>query len=148
MPAIGLIILCCYLIKQIIMKTKISYASAFLLGLGMIFLGARFFTSPELATAGFGIHFNAQGDYSFDYIKGIRDIFSGLIICAFVLLKEQRALGLTLLAGTMIPLSDMLIVLGKSYNGVQQALPHLIAIIICFVFGIVLLATKPQLKAL
>jgi len=128
------------------MTTRISYIIAFLLGLGMIFLGVRFFISPEVATAGYGIRFNAQGDYSFHYIKGIRDIFSGLVICIFVLLKERRALGVTLLAGTMIPVADMLIVLGKSYNGVLQALPHITAIIICAVFGIVLLATKPHSK--
>jgi hypothetical protein len=130
------------------MTTKISYAIAFLLGLGMIFLGARFFISPEVATAGYGIHFNAQGDYSFHYIKGIRDIFSGLVICAFVLMNERRALGVTLLAGTMIPVTDMMIVLGKSYNGVAQAVPHISAIIICAVFGVILLATKPQSKVL
>lgn len=130
------------------MTTKISYAIALLTGLGMIFLGVRFFLSPEAATAGYGIHFNAQGDYSFHYIKGIRDIFSGLLMCAFVLMNERRALGVTLLAGTMIPVTDMLIVLNKSYNGVLQAMPHIIAIIICAVFGIILLATKPQKKAL
>ena len=130
------------------MTIKISYAIAFLLGLGMIFLGARFYLSPEVATAGFGIHFNAQGDYSFDYIKDVRDIFSGLIICIFVLLNERRALGITLSAGTMIPLNDMLIVLSKNYNGVLQALPHIIAILICVIFGVVLLAKKTKLKTL
>jgi len=130
------------------MTTKISYAIAFLTGLGMIFIGVRFFLAPEVATAGFGIHFNANGDYSFDHIKGIRDIFSGLIICAFVLLNERRALGVTLLAGTIIPVNDMLIVLSKSYNGVAQAMPHIMAIIICAVFGIILLATKQTSKAL
>lgn len=130
------------------MTTKISYAIAFLLGLGMIFLGVRFFLSPEVATAGFGIHFNANGDYSFHRIKGIRDIFSGLILIAFVLMNERRALGVTLLVATMIPVSDMLVVLGKSYNGVLQAMPHILAIIICFVFGIILLATKAQKKVL
>lgn len=130
------------------MTTKISYLVAFLLGLGMIFLGVRFFLSPEVATAGFGIHFNADGDYSFQHIKGIRDIFSGLLICAFVLMNERRPLGVTLLAGTIIPVNDMLIVLGKSYNGVLQAMPHIIAIIICAVFGVILLATKPHNKAL
>jgi len=130
------------------MTTKISYAIAFLTGLGMVFLGARFFLSPEVATAGYGIHFNADGDYSFHYIKGIRDIFSGLLLCTFVLMNERRALGVTLLAGTMIPVTDMLIVLGKSYNGVLQAMPHITAIVICSVFGIILLATKPQKKAL
>jgi hypothetical protein len=126
------------------MTTKISYTIAFLLGLGMIFLGARFFISPESATTGYGIRFNAQGDFSFHYIKGIRDVFSGLVICAFVLMNERRALAVTLLAGTIIPVADMLIVLSKSYNGVFQAMPHLIAIAICAVFGLVLLITKPK----
>jgi len=126
------------------MITKIYYAIAFLLGLGMIFLGVRFFLSPEVATAGFGIHFNANGDYSFHYIKGIRDIFSGIVLCAFVLLKERRALGVALLAGTLIPVNDLLIVLSKSYNGILQAMPHIVAIIICAVFGFILLATKSQ----
>ena len=130
------------------MTTKISYIVAFITGLGLIFLGTRFLLSPEIAEAGYGIHFNEQGDYSFHYIKGIRDIFSGLLICVFVLIKDRRALGLTLLAGTIIPVTDMLIVLNKSYNGVQQAMPHIAAIIICAVFGIILLATKPQTKAL
>ena len=130
------------------MITKISYAVALLVGLGMIFLGARFFFSPEAATAGYGIRFNAGGDYSFHYIKGIRDIFSGVVLCTLVLLNERRALGVTLLAGAMIPVIDMSIVLGKSYNGVLQAMPHITAIILCSVFGIILLATKPQKKAL
>ena len=130
------------------MTTKISYVIALLTGLGMIFLGARFLLSPEVAEAGYGIHFNCHEDYSFHYIKGIRDIFSGLIISVFVLTNQRRALGVTLLGGTMIPVTDMLIVLSKSYNGIIQAMPHIIAIVICAVFGIILLATKPQNKAL
>lgn len=129
------------------MTTKISYTIAFITGLGLIFLGARFLLSPEVAEAGYGIHFNEQGDYSFHYIKGIRDILSGLLMCVFVLINERRALGVTLLAGTMVPVADMLIVLNKSYNGVAQTMPHIIAIIICSIFGIILLATKPTKKA-
>jgi len=149
MPAAVPIILFHHLtyLKHNIMTTRISYIISLLLSLGMIFLGVRFFIAPEAATDGYGIHFNAQGDYSFHYIKGIRDVFSGLVICVLVLMKERRALGVTLLAGTMIPVTDMLIVLSKSYNGVFQALPHITAIVICAVFGIVLLATKPQSKS-
>ena len=130
------------------MTTKISYVVAFITGLGLIFIGTRFLLAPEIAEAGYGIHFNEQGDYSFHYIKGIRDIFSGLLIGIFVLMNQRRALGVTLLAGTIIPLTDMLIVLNKNYNGVLQAMPHIIAIIICSVFGAILLATKPSKKAL
>jgi hypothetical protein len=126
------------------MTKRISIAIAFLTGLGMIFLGARFLLSPETAETGYGIHFNEQGDYAFHYMKGIRDIFSGLL-CAFVLLNESRALAITLLAGAIIPITDMLIVLSKSYNSVQQAIPHIIAIVTCFVSGIILLtANKPK----
>jgi hypothetical protein len=130
------------------MTTKISYAVAFLTGLGMIFLGVRFLLSPEVAEAGYGIRFSEGGDYSFHYIKGIRDLFSGLLICGLVILNERRALGLTLLLGTIIPLADMLIVLGKSYNGVQQAIPHISAIVICAVFGTILLASRKPKNAL
>jgi hypothetical protein len=130
------------------MTTKISYAVAFLLGLGMIFLGARFFLAPEAATAAFGIRFNSNGDYSFHYTKGIRDIFSGILLCAFVLMNQRKAVGVTLLAGAIIPVVDMLIVLSKTYTGVTQAMSHITAIILCAVFGIILLVTKPKDKAL
>jgi hypothetical protein len=124
------------------MTTKISYALAFLLGLAMIFLGARFFLSPEVATAAFGIRFDAHGDYSFHHIKGIRDIFSGALLCALVWMKENRALGIMLVIATIIPISDMLVVFSKSYNGVQQAMPHIIATIVCLVLGLLLLKMK------
>jgi len=130
------------------MITKISYAIAFLTGLGLIFLGARFFLSPEVAEAGYGIHFKEQGDYSFHYIKGIRDVFSGLLMCVFVLMNERRALGVTLLTGTIVPVNDMIIVLIKSYNGVLQTIPHIIAMVICSVFGIILLASNPIKKTI
>lgn len=124
------------------MTTKISYVAAFITGLGLLFIGIRFLLSPEIAEAAYGVHFHEQADYSFHYIKGIRDTFSGLLICVLVLMKERRALGVTLVAGTIIPVADMLIVLNKTYNGIPQAIPHVIAIIICAVFGIILLTTR------
>ena len=128
------------------MTKKVSYALAFLLGLAMVFLGARFFFSPEEATAAFGIRFDANGDYSFHHIKGIRDIFSGLLLCALVLLNERRALGVMLIAATIIPFSDMLTVFSKSYAGLQQAIPHIAAAIICMVTGILLVAIRSNMK--
>ncbi|WP_158798007.1 DUF4267 domain-containing protein [Pedobacter sp. L105] len=130
------------------MTQKISIAIAFLTGLGMIFIGTRFLLAPEIATAGYGIHFNAHGDYSFDYIKGIRDVFSGLLMCIFVLTRQTKALGITLAVGTIIPTTDMLIVLNKDYNGIAQAIPHITAIIICAAVGTILLTYKTSNKAI
>ncbi len=100
------------------MTNKIFTAIAFLTGLGMIFIGARFLLSPETAEAGYGIHFREQGDYSFHYIKGIRDLFTGLLLCLLILTKQTKALAITLLSGTIIPLADAIIVLHKNYNGI------------------------------
>jgi len=124
------------------MTRKIAIAISFLLGLGMIFIGARFLLSPEIAEAGFGIHFNEHGDYSFHYIKGIRDVFSGIIICVLLLSKQIKALGLTLLVGVIIPFGDLLIALSKQYNVAAQATPHISAIIVCSVCGVMLLLNK------
>lgn len=121
------------------MTKNIAITIAFLTGLGLIFIGARFLVAPETAEVGYGIHFNEQGDYSFHYIKGIRDLMSGLLICIFVLSKQTKALAITLLVGTIVPIVDMLIVLSKDYNGVTQAIPHISAIIICSLFGVILL---------
>jgi uncharacterized membrane protein YkgB len=130
------------------MTQKISITIAFLTGLGMIFIGTRFLLSPEIAEAGYGIHFNANGDYSFHYIKGIRDIFTGLLICMLILTKQTKALGLTLALGTIIPTVDMVIVLSKDYTSLVQAIPHISAIIVCAVIGTVLLINKTSNKAL
>jgi len=130
------------------MTQKISIAIAFLTGLGMIFIGARFLLAPEIAEAGYGIHFNEHGDYSFHYIKGIRDLFTGLLICLLILTKQIKALGITLLIGTIIPIVDMLLVLSKVYNGIAQAIPHISAIIVCAAIGTILLMPKTANKVL
>src|SRR3954468_6144368 len=121
------------------MTKKIAIVLAFLTGLGMIFIGVRFLLAPEAAETGYGVHFNEQGDYTFHYIKGIRDVFSGLILCVLLLAKQTKALGITLLLGITIAMTDMMIVLVKPYNGVAQALPHIAAIVVCAVAGTILL---------
>lgn len=136
----------CHHLKHTIMTQRIALTLALVTGLGMIFIGARFLLFPEIAEAGYGIHFPENGDYSFHYIKGIRDIFSGVVLCLLFLTKQIKALGITLLAGTIIPVADMLIVLSKHYNGFTQAIPHISAIVICSVCGIILLISKPSNK--
>ncbi len=122
------------------MTKKITIYIAFLTGLGLISIGARFLIAPESAEIGYGIRFNEQGDYSFHYIKGIRDLFSGLLISTLVLNKQTKALAIGLLFGTLVPIADMLIVvMAKDYTDISQTVPHICAIIVCLLAGIVLL---------
>lgn len=126
------------------MTKNFFFAIAFLTGLGLIFIGIRFLAAPEIAEIGYGIRFKDQGDYSFHYIKGIRDVFSGLLIGILALSKQTKALAIALLAGTIVPLTDMLIVLNKDYNGVMEAIPHMVAAIVCSLVGLVLLTYKKE----
>jgi len=126
------------------MTTKIAYVLAGLLGLGMIFIGGRFILAPHTAVLGFGVNFDPQSDYSFYYTKGVRDIFSGLLICAFSLRRDRISLSLVLLLGTIIPTIDLTIVLSKDYTSTSNAIPHISAIIMCVGIGLALLITKPS----
>lgn len=82
-----------------------------LAGLGMIFIGIRFLAAPETGERGYGLNFSENADYSFHYIKGIRDLFCGTLILALVLWKRKAELALTLGLGAMIPFVDFLVVL-------------------------------------
>ncbi|MDO1450547.1 DUF4267 domain-containing protein [Rhodocytophaga aerolata] len=104
--------------------------------------------SPQLAEAAYGIRLQTAGDFSFHYIKEVRDLFSGLLVCALVWLKQRKALGVALLTAAIIPFGDMLIVLSNDYNSLPQAMPHIAALIICLATGLVLFLAKPLKKSL
>ena len=124
-----------------------AFWTSILCGSLLLFIGIRFFVVPEPATIAFGIHVPTNGDYSFQYIKGIRDIFTGAIILLLLFTREFRALGMALLLGCIVPLVDFSIV--SSHPGFETAriYPHLSAILICAPLGIYYLrAVRKQQK--
>ncbi|MBB6239580.1 quercetin dioxygenase-like cupin family protein [Pedobacter sp. AK013] len=126
------------------MTTRICYSIAFLTGIGLLFIGLRFLISPVKAEFDYGIFTNTNQDYSFHYIKGIRDLFSGILLLFLVWTRERRALGIVLLSATVVPLGDFMIVMGKNGSDWQHAIAHLIAIAICVITGPVLLLQKTK----
>lgn len=126
------------------MTTRICYSISFLTGIGLLFIGLRFLISPVKAEIDYGIFTNTNEDYSFHYIKGIRDLFSGILLLLLVLAKERRALGIVLLSATVVPLGDFMIVMGKNGSDWQHVIAHLIAIAICMINGPVLLLQKKR----
>jgi hypothetical protein len=88
------------------------------IGAGIIFIGARFLVAPQLAAAGYGVpaaasgaQSQAGGPYPWLYVKGVRDIASGIFI--FILLANQapHLLGAFMAAASLIPVGDAIIVL-------------------------------------
>lgn len=80
-----------------------------MIGAGLIFIGGRFLVTPETAELGFGLHYS-QPNNAFHTIKGIRDVFAGLLITLLAWQHQRYALWLTLLTGSIIPVADLLVV--------------------------------------
>ncbi|MBO9727753.1 MAG: DUF4267 domain-containing protein [Chitinophaga sp.] len=99
-------------------------------GLTLVYIGCKFLLQPEIAEHGFGIDVNTGGDYSFHYIKGIRDLFSGAIITLLAALNMRKALLVVLLSGIFVPIVDMTLVLQATHGNVMTAMPHIIAIVL------------------
>ena len=80
------------------------------IGVGIIFIGARFLLDPAASGAAFGVPAPTADD-PFLAVKGVRDIGSGLILLAVLALRRPGVLGWVMLAASVIPIGDALIVL-------------------------------------
>lgn len=95
----------------------------------MIFIGLRFLLAPRAGAEGFGVFLPpADAHYAFHYAKGIRDVFSGLLLVAFAGLGYDRPLAWVLLLGALIPGVDAAVVLTQPTASLALAMPHLTAI--------------------
>ncbi len=103
------------------MLTNVATMLAGLIGVGIIFLGARAFWAPQAAVA-FGIPGTPTEDRSFHAwltVKAVRDIACGLFIFILLASGSPHLLGWFMLAATGIPVGDALIVLRA--NGPKAA---------------------------
>lgn len=112
-------------------RRTLTRSLALLLGLGMIFIGARFLLAPRAGAEGFGVFLPpTDTQYAFHYAKGIRDVFSGLLLALFAGLGYDRPLGWVTLLGMLIPCVDLTIVLAQPTAALALAMPHLLAIVL------------------
>jgi hypothetical protein len=97
------------------MTTTIAYTLAGLIAAGIIFIGARFIVAPRVAAAGYGVQLDLGQPSANAYlsVKGVRDIASGLFVFILMAAGETHLLGWVILAATIIPLADTIIVLGN-----------------------------------
>lgn len=92
-----------------------SFWMTLLIAIGIIFIGARFIINPHAGAEGYGIPFTSNNDLAFGRIKGIRDIFSGLVLLPLLMLRMRTAAAWVFSFAMIVPATDFLIVL--STNG-------------------------------
>ena len=95
-----------------------SWWITLLLALGIIFIGVRFIIVPETGADGFGISFVNSKDDVYGKIKGIRDIFSGLVLLPFLWMRMRTATAWVFTMGIIVPVTDGLNILAT--NGIQD----------------------------
>lgn len=115
---------------------QVAFWCCLLSGLGLLFIGLRFFFDPIGASIDYGIKPQINTEFSFEYIKGARDFFFGLIILVLLWRKQWQALGWVLLTGTIVPLTDFGIVISQQNYKIEHTIAHLIAVAICFICGV------------
>jgi hypothetical protein len=96
-----------------------SYWLTALVAAGIITLGMRFILAPNAGAEAFGIPLaHTKEAVAYGWIKGIRDIFSGIVVLIFLISRQPRATAFAFGAAVIIPVSDCLTVL--AVNGAQD----------------------------
>jgi len=127
-----------------------SYWLTALVPVAIIFLGISFMIAPNAGAEGFGIPLATSKEaIAYGCIKGIRDIFSGIIVLTFLLARQPRATLFAFGAAIIIPVSDCLTVL--AVNSAQDAthlMIHGVTAVYMIITTILLLKAKSKkLKA-
>ena len=96
-------------------RTDIGYALSALVGIGITTVGTRFLVAPPKAAAAYGVSVGKEVSVADPYlsVKGVRDVASGLMTFVLIAMREPRALAGFLLAATVIPVGDAVIVLRR-----------------------------------
>jgi len=79
----------------------------------IVMAGGRFLVDPIGGQAGFGIpQVDTNGNLSFHYIKGIRDVIIGVYLLILAYYKHSKLLGWFLLVSAVIATTDAWVVMG------------------------------------
>ena len=82
--------------------------------IGIIGIGINFIFNPIGASSGFGIPIHEPNSFPFMWIKGIRDIFSGLVILPFLFSGNRRVTALLFAIAIFVPFCDGLVIIRHS----------------------------------
>lgn len=82
--------------------------------IGIIGVGINFILNPVGASAAYGVPIHDPAAFPFMWIKGIRDICSGLVILPFLFSGNRRVTAILFAISIFIPFCDGLVIIGNS----------------------------------
>ena len=79
--------------------------------IGIIAIGVNFILNPVGASAGYGVPIHDPGSFPFMWIKGIRDIFAGLVILPFLFKGNRQVTAILFAIAIFVPFCDGLVII-------------------------------------
>ena len=97
------------------MHSALPLSLTLLIAVGVLFNGCFYLVRPEVASRSFGLKPPAADPDTRAWLrlKGVRDAASGIVVLTLVYFADRHLLGIVLIAYSIIPLGDMLTVLGS-----------------------------------
>src|SRR5499426_4745872 len=96
--------------SSILRKNSLLFWCTLVIPAGIIGIGINFILNPVGASAAFGIPIHDPTAFPFMWVKGIRDIFSGLVILSFLWRGDRRTTAILFAIAIFIPLGDGLVI--------------------------------------
>ena len=124
---------------------SVSFWMTVLVAAGIIFIGGRFILNPSVGADGYGIPISSAGDLAYGRIKGIRDIFSGIVLLPFLFLGMRKAAAFALTAAIIVPATDFcIILLTNGPRDLQHLLIHGLTAVYMVVTSVLLFNITPS----
>ena len=79
--------------------------------IAIIGIGINFILNPVGASTAYGIPIHDPAAFPFMWVKGIRDIFSGLVVLLFLWRGDRRTTAILFAMAIFIPFGDGLVIL-------------------------------------
>jgi hypothetical protein len=92
-------------------RNSLLFWCALVAPVGIILIGINFILNPVGASSAFGIPIHDSAAFPFMWVKGIRDIFSGLVILSSLWWGDRRTTAILSAIAIFIPFGDGLVIL-------------------------------------
>ena len=95
-------------------RNSLLFWCTLVIPVAIIRIGINFILNPVGASTGYGIPIHDPAAFPFMWVKGIRDIFSGLVVLPFLWKGDRRTTAILYTIAIFIPLGDGLVILQPS----------------------------------
>jgi hypothetical protein len=95
-------------------RTSALFWFTLVIPIGIIGVGINFILNPVGASAAYGVAISGPTSFPFMWIKGIRDIFAGLVILPFLLNGNRKVTAILFAISIFVPFCDGLVIIARS----------------------------------